>query len=706
MSTHLAAEAVSASSILPASHPMDSSRVLLNLMRLSRRASSDATGDDDPLQGIISQGALRTLLSALHFRDPQTMQHSRRVGQLAVGMAEYLGWEGRQLRVLEIASLLHDVGKIGVPDNVLCKPGKLGHEETELISVHHNIVIDILQACRVDKEVLDTLGQCYDLYSGSSVSSAVQGRMNQGARILTVADAYDSISRDQAHRRGRSHPEVMAELRKGAGTQFDGNVVAALERWVGLDGLPFDEVRSGEDLVETPSPVRSVDDALDAHSLCHIFSYLYLLESLYDGFYVVDSDLRCLVWSRGAEKLLGHPARQMLNQSWTSRMLSYADGERPLPDSECPLRQVIETSRTVCRTARLQRDDGQWLDVEISSFPLFDEQGHLQGAAEILRDAARIGRRPGQYRDLKIAASRDSLTQLANRGELETQLTLLVAEYDKADTPDPFSVVFADVDYFKSINDNHGHGVGDQVLVDVARLLQNETYSGELVARFGGEEFVVICPSTALDDAVQRAERLRNTLAKTRMGGSVNLRVTASFGVAEMNKGDSVESVLRRADKGLYMAKESGRNKTCSLTVEELENGAATEVVDTEATNPFVRKTEFSAVVAEDMVVYKLGGFVNDNEARLLEVTPERTVIRLGRTGLLPFWGRSESSRPVLLVVELENAESARRATRGSSVIRVTARVTPLGWVRKSETFQARARRVLKTLRSYFVVND
>lgn len=133
------------------SHPMDSSRILLGMMALSQTAEQDRAecDADDLLQGVVTKSVLRSLLSALHFRDVSTVRHSRRVAMLSAAVGQYLGWEGRPLKVLEVAALLHDVGKIGVPDNILFKPGKLSPDEAELMALHHNIGNDVLQACRV-----------------------------------------------------------------------------------------------------------------------------------------------------------------------------------------------------------------------------------------------------------------------------------------------------------------------------------------------------------------------------------------------------------------------------------------------------------------------------------------------------------------------------------------------------------------------------
>src|SRR5690606_9444112 len=167
-----------------------------------------------------------------------------------------------------------------------------------------------------------------------------------GARILAVADAYDSLSTDQVYRDGKPHEEIMKILMDAAGTQFDGNVVCALSRWIEAEWLPFAK-SVGENTSGPQGPARPAE-ALEAASLGHIFSYLCVLESLYDGFYLVDSDLRFVVWNRGAEKLLARTAQEMLSRTWTSRQLGYYGirGEE-LADAQCPMHHVIATGHPI-----------------------------------------------------------------------------------------------------------------------------------------------------------------------------------------------------------------------------------------------------------------------------------------------------------------------------------------------------------------------
>ena len=660
---------------------------------------------DSTFAGVISKGVLRALLGTLHHRHTSTLQHSRRVALLAFGLANHLGWDGRQLRVLEVAGLLHDIGKIGVPDTVLEKPGRLSSDEIELINLHNNVGFDVLQACRIDRHVQDVISQsqqayCPDLNSSDDRRSG--NELHMGARILAVADAYDSLATEQPHRRAKAHQEIMAVLTEGSGTQFDANVVSALARWVQQDGPPPDA--SGDDNDEAAALAPGPIEIREADSIGQIFSYLHTLERLYDGFHLVDTDGRILIWNRRAERFLGRSAEEMLGQRWSVDTLGYRHlDERPMPAGETPMLRAIETGKTALLPMLAKQGNGQFAQVELQAVPLFDEQGRLQGVAEFYRDLARnSGKQLNTFRDLKLAATRDALTNVANRRELENHLVAMVEEFTEKNG-EPFSVIFADADHFKRVNDTYGHSVGDQVLIDLARLLTQETYSGELVGRYGGEEFIILCPDTNLEQAARRAERLRATLRKFKIGGIDRLRVTASFGVAQSEPGDSVESLLRRADKALYKAKEEGRDRTCSLTNADLLN-VEKPASQLEAVEPFQFHSRFTAIVASDMVSYKLGGFVNDHKAKLIKVSAERVLMSIGKSGLLAALNPFNRESPLEIDLTM-NGLSDALAKRGVPRIQFGVSIRPLHSMHDSAAFQERARRLMIELKRYFVAD-
>ncbi len=678
----------------PASHPLNSARLLLDLVSLAQSTPDNATGWD----ALIQRSALRSLMLTLQYRDPAIVNHSRRVATLGVAIGQYLGWDGHNLQVLEAACLLHDIGKIGIPDMILQKPGRLAPDESELMTLTDEIACDVLQACRAHDDVIQIISQMHLHFNGATHGfSAVGSEVHLGARILAVVDAYDSLVTPQVFREKYSHAEALDILHRGAGSQFDGNVLSALSRWFEFNGVPTHLY------VDTPPYQLVTDEILRAGSMSQLLSYLYLLESLFDGFYISDTEGRILVWSSGMSALQGANWRKA-RAGYVPEFIQYRSkyGES-LAHTEYPIRAALENQRAQTNELQLFHEVDGWVAVEVQTIPLIDAHGQLHGFTEIVRYlSGKLAKEKAGDRDLRLMASRDALTHVANRGELKSQVELRVKEFHETNFSKPFSVIFLDVDHFKRCNDTHGHAAGDEVLVSIARLLQHETYSGELVARYGGEEFVIVCPETKLDEAFNRAERLRVAIQGARVVNKDEFKVTASFGVAQIEESDTGDGVLQRADKALYMSKRQGRNRTNKLTSEALRQ-ADPNMVEPPVTpvDAWRFETKFRACLGVNMLVYKLKALVEEVGAKLLDVKPTGCRLRFGQRGLLPFWGGTADRQPVDVLISIGDERSV--VTRGASKLsEIGIVITPIGWVSNNETFQNRARGVLKELREYF----
>jgi diguanylate cyclase (GGDEF)-like protein len=168
-------------------------------------------------------------------------------------------------------------------------------------------------------------------------------------------------------------------------------------------------------------------------------------------------------------------------------------------------------------------------------------------------------------RELKRQASTDDLTGVANRRSLMHRLALEFERVRRPGAGHRCAVLAVDLDLFKQVNDTHGHAAGDAVLQQVAALMQRITRQHDLVARSGGEEFMLLLPDTGADDAVALAERLRAVLrAQPVQQGSLVLAVTVSVGVSLILPSDaSIDAVMARADAALYQAKAGGRDRVC-----------------------------------------------------------------------------------------------------------------------------------------------
>jgi diguanylate cyclase len=181
--------------------------------------------------------------------------------------------------------------------------------------------------------------------------------------------------------------------------------------------------------------------------------------------------------------------------------------------------------------------------------------------ARVARGAAETEELRERLAEAKREAGTDPLTGAANRRRLEEVLAAEATREDGA----PFSLLLLDIDSFKGFNDRHGHQVGDQALRLMARLLVEMVKGGDLVARFGGEEFAVVLPETGLAHALALAEKIRARLAtqrvRLRRDGRTLEAITISVGVAEFRPGERLEDLVARTDEALYRAKRGGRDR-------------------------------------------------------------------------------------------------------------------------------------------------
>ena len=219
--------------------------------------------------------------------------------------------------------------------------------------------------------------------------------------------------------------------------------------------------------------------------------------------------------------------------------------------------------------ARIVTAAGEERRVHSRGFPDRTEDGVLLGLFGTMQDVTR--QVEGQHaleaartaaeqaaRIATAAAETDALTGVANRRKIVTMLDEAIATAGVSGRP--LSVAMIDLDHFKAINDRHGHLVGDEVLVRVARVAEGSLRGADTVGRMGGEEFVILLPSADGDQAMAVAERVRAAIAASASPDQPALVVTASVGVATLVPGESPAALLHRADVALYAAKGSGRN--------------------------------------------------------------------------------------------------------------------------------------------------
>jgi len=252
------------------------------------------------------------------------------------------------------------------------------------------------------------------------------------------------------------------------------------------------------------------------------------------------------------------------------RLLGYATdeivGQNPKvlqgPDTDDTTRENIREAMASGERIRTQilnyTKDGHPLWMDINIVPIFNEQGQLAYFAAIERDLTE--HKMLQAR-LEILASTDALTGLPNRQAFTGRANKEFSRSNRYSRP--LSLIMIDVDHFKSINDQYGHAAGDHVLTNVGRILGDGLRDSDVLARIGGEEFVLLLPDTPMINAEYVAERMRLGLEVTPIKyQDLELTITASFGVASISSQDeTLDQMLARADQAMYEAKNKGRNQ-------------------------------------------------------------------------------------------------------------------------------------------------
>jgi len=290
-------------------------------------------------------------------------------------------------------------------------------------------------------------------------------------------------------------------------------------------------------------------------------TYKAILDQTYDGVYFVDNDRRITYWNKGAESISGYQPGEVISFRCSDNLLCHIDTEgRGMCGPLCPLSRAVNSGQITGQTrVYLKHKDGRRVPVDVVSSPISDANGRRLGAVQIFRDASIYEEEARASELLSKLASIDPLTELLNRRKIEMELDLELKKSRRLGLP--LSLIFCDLDYFKSINDKYGHPVGDEVLKGVSRHLQAGIREYDRAARYGGEEFLIMLPKAEI--AVEIAERLRLSIERWRLIHQEKLwplSVTISLGVAELNRDESLASLIDRADKALYRAKQGGRN--------------------------------------------------------------------------------------------------------------------------------------------------
>jgi diguanylate cyclase (GGDEF)-like protein/PAS domain S-box-containing protein len=290
-------------------------------------------------------------------------------------------------------------------------------------------------------------------------------------------------------------------------------------------------------------------------------SYQRIIETLHEGLYFVDRERRITYWNRAAENISGFAAGEVVGRRCADNILTHNDDEgKCLCLDQCPLAFTMEDGQTREATLYMHHRDGHRIPVSVRTSVLTDDNGAVIGGVELFSDVSLSGAQEHRVRELEKLALLDSLTQLANRSYLEREIQACIDENRRQKIP--FGVIFIDIDHFKRFNDAYGHDVGDEILKCVANTLVSNSRPFDLYGRWGGEEFIGLVKNCTAAELEAAGNRLRQLVENAYlMHQNEPLRVTISAGATVYREPESLDGLLKRADKLMYDSKRAGRNR-------------------------------------------------------------------------------------------------------------------------------------------------
>lgn len=287
------------------------------------------------------------------------------------------------------------------------------------------------------------------------------------------------------------------------------------------------------------------------------------ITKLFEGVYIVDTTRKIIFWNKGAEQITGFKAKEVVNKHCYQDILKHVDEHgKNLCHDGCPLLDTIKTNEVREANVYLHHKSGYRVPVSIKSMPLHDSDGKVIGAVEVFTDSRYRQDKLKENRELKELLLTDPLTNIYNRRYLDFHLDNMVKEVEQFDTT--FGVLFFDIDDFKKVNDTYGHTVGDGVLKTIATTIKSNIRSGDVVGRFGGEEFICVLRNVSERELLIVSEKLRLLCSGSeyRHDQDILISVTVSIGGTNYVKGEEINEMIERADTYLYESKHNGKNQS------------------------------------------------------------------------------------------------------------------------------------------------
>jgi len=287
--------------------------------------------------------------------------------------------------------------------------------------------------------------------------------------------------------------------------------------------------------------------------------YRKILDNLYDGVYFVDPERRITYWNKGAERISGFNADQVMGKCCSDNILVHVDDlGNDLCKGECPLAKTLKDGQIREADVYLHHANGHRIPVKIRVAPIL-ENDKITGATEVFSDNTEFTRFRSRLESLESAAYVDSLTRLSSRPYAASKFE--TALYELKQNGQSFGVLFVDVDNLKTVNDVYGHDVGDKVLQSAAGTILKNIRTNDLAGRWGGDEYIIGFQGVSKDKLLEIANKLLVLINQSYvLLEDKRIQVTVSIGATMATREDTVDTLVRRVDRVMYNCKRQGSN--------------------------------------------------------------------------------------------------------------------------------------------------
>ncbi len=568
---------------------------------------------------------IEALALAIESKDETTHEHLQRVQVYALEVGRDLGMKDEQLEALRAAAILHDIGKLAVPEHIISKPGKLTPEEFEKMKIHPVVGAEIIERVQFPYDVAPIVLAHHEKWDGSGYPYGTKGEnIPLGARILGAVDCLDALASDRQYRRALPLNEAMGVVERESGKSFDPRVVEVLrKRYVELEDMAraairsivpppklskdikieagiapaagFEQVKKSIQAVTSGDPGEFINSIASARE-----EVQQLFEISQDIGKTLSLDEMLSVLSLRVKRMVAYDSLAVYIRRGDKLVPAYVSGEnaRLFSSLEIPMGQglsgwVADNNKPIVngnpsvepgylndpekfstlRSALAVPLEGKRDIVGVLALYRSDRDAFSRDNLRvILAIASKVGMTIDHLLRLEAAestATTDFLTELPNARSLFVHLDSELARRNRSG--ESVTVLVTDLDGFKAVNDRFGHLEGNKLLKAVAQCLKLSCREYDYVARMGGDEFVLVLPGMKREDLAIRIARISSMVvdaARQIIGEDV---VGISIGsVHAPEDGRDAETLLGEADRRMYQAKEARKESARSAQLQNL----------------------------------------------------------------------------------------------------------------------------------------